>query len=56
MVYKYHVKHNGVVYPPGTEVPVEDNSKPVVTKETQEKPKAKPKGRGRRNGNDNNRR
>lgn len=33
MVFKYRVKHNGVVYPPGTDVPVEGKPEPKVVEE-----------------------
>ena len=28
MIFKYRVKHNGIVYPPGADVPVEGEQKP----------------------------
>lgn len=39
MKFNYRVKHNGVVYPPGADVPVED--KPKAEPKVEEKPKNK---------------
>lgn len=33
MVFKYCVKHNGVIYPPGADVPVEDKPEPKTVEE-----------------------
>lgn len=44
MIYKFPVKHNGVWYPAGTNVPVGDTPKPVIadeTPKTDEKPVTK---------------
>lgn len=45
MIYNYRVKHNGKVYPPGTDVPVEGittvketESGSEITKKTEDKP------------------
>lgn len=47
MVYEYTIKHNGIVYPAGTDVPVGDEPKIEVKKvekvEETPKPKAKAK-------------
>ena len=47
MIFDYTVKHNGVRYPAGTDVPVGGDAPQVETKvepkvETEVKPKAKP--------------
>ena len=47
MKFKYRVKHDGVAYPAGAEVPVGNNTPKEEVKEEQKaeavKPKAKPK-------------
>lgn len=41
MVFPYTVKHNGVYYPAGTDVPVE--GKPKAEPKVEDEPKAEPK-------------
>ena len=43
MKFDYLVRHNGVDYPAGTDVPVEDKIPKAEPKIVEEKPKAEPK-------------
>lgn len=43
MIFKYHVKHNGIVYLPGTNVPIDDNKVNEKMPETAKGEPLKPK-------------
>ena len=43
MKFNYRVKHNGIVYPAGADVPVEDKTPKAEPKIVEEKSKAEPK-------------